>query len=493
MIQRDKCPDLINTLFLSGLWPTLFSYLNPQDIASLYELNKKLNDLFGQKPPDDELNRKRTLAYSQIFVGSYQTFVLLRRQSNLMLFAAGQNSYGELGIGQYFSMNTNLFSPCFLPKEIVCIDGIKAGLKRTIIWGRNKNNQLMLFLAGSNNANEFIMSNDRFLKPFLVMQDLNNYYSFSPGKLPERLIKINGIKLYKSAVLIHGEDQFNRPLLVETNHPRDSNQYTFLPLPSQLRYIIDVQRFENSLIIYGRDKDNQFFIAMAGDYPFHYPDTRLDNHFYRCVLPEGITTIEGGCISHEFSFIYGHDDNRLPLVFAVGENTYGQLSTGDTKQKLHFTPCLLPPDLAKINTIESGGSHVIINGRNKHNQPFLAATGDNRFGQLGVGDNEYKTQFIHVPLPAVVKHIDKVEPGVYHTAVTARDPFNRRLVLTTGYNAQGQLVTADYEDKNKFTFIKKPVHKLSINQRLNFFTFKKPKENITEPTSLLNLRPRSCL
>lgn len=97
------------------------------------------------------------------------------------------------------------------------------------------------------------------------------------------------------------------------------------------------------------------------------------------------------------------------MVFAVGSNSYGQLGQGDsfTQQESKEPLQVLGLINYKIKDIFTGSNHNVIYGyprdltkhqvkdsKNPSNEIFIFSWGDNRFGQLGLGNDK---SFVNVP------------------------------------------------------------------------------------------------
>lgn len=121
-------------------------------------------------------------------------------------------------------------------------------------------------------------------------------------------------------------------------------------------------------------------------------------------------------------------DNKL---YAWGMNQHGQLGLGDTEHKL--TPQLSHEGVDKI---------FIHNIDNSAMQAFiltldgtLKAVGQNRYGQLGIGNKDDQKTWVDVPLNGVTK----VSSGGYHTLFLLDDG----KVYGCGYNNRYQLTNIE--------------------------------------------------
>ena len=74
-------------------------------------------------------------------------------------------------------------------------------------------------------------------------------------------------------------------------------------------------------------------------------------------------------------------------LWGCGLNNYGQLGLGDTDNRSTFT--IIGINTNDIKSIYCGGEHTII----LKNDGTLWGCGNNLYGQLGVGDTNYRTIF----------------------------------------------------------------------------------------------------
>jgi alpha-tubulin suppressor-like RCC1 family protein len=131
-------------------------------------------------------------------------------------------------------------------------------------------------------------------------------------------------------------------------------------------------------------------------------------------------------------------------VFACGYNYYGQLGMGHTNNVNTFTAVPLLPD-RKVKEVVTGDNHTMI----LTNDGKVFASGNNFFGQLGLGDDDDRNTFTAVsPLPD-----DKVAKQVVadsgHTMILAEDG----TVFACGKNIFGQLGLGNIDDRNTFTAV----------------------------------------
>ncbi|AYV83672.1 MAG: chromosome condensation regulator [Hyperionvirus sp.] len=125
-----------------------------------------------------------------------------------------------------------------------------------------------------------------------------------------------------------------------------------------------------------------------------------------------------------------------------GNNRYGQLGLGD------YAPRNLFCEIKGIgkNTVEvkSGYLHTIIRLTNG----TLMSCGCNESGQLGLGDN--LNRFSYEEIRGIPKNIDEVVSGSFHSVVALTD----KTLMSCGFNSYGQLGLGDNIPRNIFSVIK---------------------------------------
>jgi alpha-tubulin suppressor-like RCC1 family protein len=126
-------------------------------------------------------------------------------------------------------------------------------------------------------------------------------------------------------------------------------------------------------------------------------------------------------------------------VWASGKNEQGQLGLGDNVDRSVFTQ--LSNDFNNPLAIACGLEFTVI----QKNDGTVWVTGDNRFGQLGLGDNVNRNTLEQ--LPAKFNNAIKIAAGGEFIFI---EKFNG-ILECTGYNAYGQLGLGDVTNRNVFT------------------------------------------
>ncbi|MDR2033296.1 MAG: hypothetical protein LBP89_01510 [Helicobacteraceae bacterium] len=136
-------------------------------------------------------------------------------------------------------------------------------------------------------------------------------------------------------------------------------------------------------------------------------------------------------------------------VWASGANDQGQLGLGDLVDRVAFTKVLSLKN-KNIVAIASGASHVLA----LDSEGGVWASGANSLGQLGIGSNSLKSEFVKVS-DLGDKKIVAIGAGRYHSI--ALD--NEGGVWTSGGNYYGQLGLASSGSASlRNSFVKAPIN-----------------------------------
>lgn len=141
-----------------------------------------------------------------------------------------------------------------------------------------------------------------------------------------------------------------------------------------------------------------------------------------------------------FACGYGHililtsDDT----VYAIGTNEYGQLGLNDNN---HRSNCSLV-DIENVKQISCGEEYTIILTHDGN----VFATGNNMYGQLGLNDKVDRNSFTQVD----VENVKQICCGNWYTMILTYDGN----VFSTGNNEDGHLGLNDTIHRHKFTQVK---------------------------------------
>ena len=126
-------------------------------------------------------------------------------------------------------------------------------------------------------------------------------------------------------------------------------------------------------------------------------------------------------------------------LWGCGKNDYGQLGLGDTTNRYTFTQ--VTTNIDNIKSVYCGADHTFI----LKNDGTLWGCGLNSSGQLGLGDNTNRTTFTQVTTNA--NDIKEIYCGFYHTLILKND----NTLWGCGRNDYGQLGLGDTNYRNIFT------------------------------------------
>ena len=134
-------------------------------------------------------------------------------------------------------------------------------------------------------------------------------------------------------------------------------------------------------------------------------------------------------------------------VFTCGCNLYGQLGLGDDTYRSTFTFTTVPPLLGGMvaKQVISGTHHTMILTQDGK----VFACGYNAHGQLGLGDTTNRCTFTTMPAPLKIVVARQVNAGNCHTTILTEDG----TVFTCGDNYHGQLGMGDDTDRKTFTAV----------------------------------------
>jgi alpha-tubulin suppressor-like RCC1 family protein len=172
-------------------------------------------------------------------------------------------------------------------------------------------------------------------------------------------------------------------------------------------------------------------------------DTRNRHHFELVTLPEEATRVVAIAAGWYHTFILTESGQ----VFAVGDNSSGQLGLGDeVVNKNSFTLVTLPVGAARVVSIAAGGYHTFI--LTERRQVF--AVGDNSIGWLGLGeDTRNRHHFELVTLPEEATPVVAIAAGAYHTFILTESG----QVFAAGWNNHGQFGLGDTLNRYYFTLV----------------------------------------
>ena len=128
-------------------------------------------------------------------------------------------------------------------------------------------------------------------------------------------------------------------------------------------------------------------------------------------------------------------------LWSTGYNVNGQLGLGDAANRYNFTQITTNAD--NIKSVFCGANHTVM----LKNDGTLWSCGLNVDGQLGLGDKTNKTTFTQITTNA--SDVKEIYCGCYHTLILKNDG----TLWGTGNNTYGQLGLGDTTNRTTFTQI----------------------------------------
>jgi len=270
---------------------------------------------------------------------------------------------------------------------------------------------------------------------------------------------------YKPVVFSSGKN------FVSNNKNQFLRSLTHIKLPKKLFQIDSIQAFGTSLqdflFLKGQDKNGGELLAVMGDNSYGQLGTGdLKKRTELTVvkkLPNSLRYLDSIQMGRFFNVILGRNGKGEVKMAAAGRNDFGQLGTGDIKKRDVFTNIPIPKEIHYIDLIQTGEFHTIVAGRSFDNKIIIATTGYNYFGQLGTGDNLNRNRLTPITLPGEMDRIDIIKSSVNFVVLSGKDKNNQLIVAVTGRNVYGQLGTGDTSNKNQFQRIHLPNELYNIN------------------------------
>jgi alpha-tubulin suppressor-like RCC1 family protein len=289
-----------------------------------------------------------------IYCGSNHNIVL---NENDELFVCGWNYYGQLGLGDI--SRRNIYTK--LEHNLGKIKNIYCGASNNIIL--NENNEL--YVCGGNNMGQLGLGDYDYREVYTKLE--HNF-----GKIKNIFCGANhNIILNENDELYVCGSNYDCQLGLGDNYNR-INTYTKLKYDfGKIKYIYcgdyhNIMLNENNeLYVCGNNKFGQLGLGDNNDRNIY---TKLEHNFGK------IKNIYCG----GFHSIILNENNEL---YFCGYNYFGNFGLGDNDDRNVYTK--LEHNFGKIQNICCGEYHNIILNDNYE----LYVCGDNSYGQLGLGDN----------------------------------------------------------------------------------------------------------
>jgi alpha-tubulin suppressor-like RCC1 family protein len=151
----------------------------------------------------------------------------------------------------------------------------------------------------------------------------------------------------------------------------------------------------------------------------------FDTNIYKFTQVDGVIVSGNKIYTGRYSSYYIDENNNL---FGTGNNYYGQLGLGDNNYREYFTFIR-----NNVLLVESGYYHIFI-FYDDGNGKVLAGSGRNINGQLGLGDSTDKNVFTDVPIDIETTSYYEISAGYDHTMLKLDNK-----MYGTGKYSEGQL------------------------------------------------------
>ena len=164
-------------------------------------------------------------------------------------------------------------------------------------------------------------------------------------------------------------------------------------------------------------------------------------------------TIEEVMAGGSHSFLKGKGKDGEDKLYGCGLNHVGQLGLGDEQRRKKWTEVPLP-DGFTIEKVITRGAHTFLKGT-VGGEDKLYASGGNDKGQLGLGNNENRSEWTEVPLPDGFT-IEKMISGGERSFLKGKGKKGEDKIYACGYNQDGQLGLGDFTGRNEWTEVDIP-------------------------------------
>jgi alpha-tubulin suppressor-like RCC1 family protein len=286
-----------------------------------------------------------------------------------------------------------------------------------------------VYAAGHNNAGQLGLGDETDRNAFTEVTSLSdkNIIAISAGYLHSLALSNDG-KVYAAGRNINGQlglgDKTDRTTFIEVTDLNGKNiiaisagSFNSFTISNNGKvYATGDNEFSNLGLEYGDNTDRNAFVEVAD------------------LSGKTITALFAG---NGHSLALSNDGK----VYAVGQNSFGQLGLDDNADRNAFKEVTSLSDKS-ITAISAGQFHSLALSNNGK----VYATGWNNYGQLGLGDNNNRNAFNEVT-DLSDKNITALFAYGHHSLALSSD----RKIYATGRNIYGQLGLGDITDRDAFT------------------------------------------
>ncbi|MDR2638689.1 MAG: hypothetical protein LBC09_02495, partial [Helicobacteraceae bacterium] len=369
------------------------------------------------------------------------------------LYATGNNYYGKLGLGDenmryvFTLVPISLVSPPveYMNKSVnnggtnnlrlAAQNEIDKNYKRVLSVGAGFFRSFAItadgkvYATGANYLGELGLGDNAFDRSFTEIVSLNdkNITAVSTGREHSLALSKEG-KVYAAGNSANGELGFNdknaRDIFTEVVNLNDN----IIAISAGEAYSLALSK-EGKVYATGSNSRGQLGVGNSGD------EIKLRT-FTEISSLEGkyIIAISAGK-AHSLAL------DKESKVYAAGSSKYGQLGLDDKSNRNRFTEVKGLSD-KNIIAIAAGDAHSIALGKDGK----VYAAGDNKYGQLGVGDKTDRDSFTEAE-SLNGKNIIAIAAGAYRSLALSSDG----KIYAAGSNKSGELGLGDRKRRVSFT------------------------------------------
>ena len=361
----------------------------------------------------------------QVVAGGNHSMVLF---NNGKLYGTGRNSSGQLGLGNLYDKNSFTAANYFNGKTVT---SVACGGRHTMVMADGK-----LYATGSNQYGQLGLGEDKVDKSnFTEVTYFDDKTVTSVVCGDDYSMVIADGKLYatgnnRGGQMGLGDDKSDKSNFTEVTYFDGKTVTSVVACRNDRTMVIA----DGKLYAAGKNNNGQLGLGTTvTDYSSFTEVTYFNG--------KTVTTVACG-IYHTMVIADGK-------LYATGSNGYGQFGMGTTIGQRGFTEVTYF-DGNTITSVACGESYTIVIADGK-----LYAAGKNDYGQLGLGDWINRRIFTEVSA-LNNKKITLISSNAYHAMAIADDN-----LFATGNNRFGELGLGDTIGRNTYT-------EISLNYRLSY-------------------------
>ena len=428
--------NLVETGEDGGPIKKVTGYATLKDLAMLARVNKKF-----QSAMNKEIKQRLPTIHS-VSAGREHTMLLVKiNQGQNKLFATGKNDDGQLGLGD--TRDRNEWTEVLVPREF-SVEEVIAG-KHTFLKGKGVNGEAKLYACGRNDSGQLGLGDrlDRSEWTEVPLPDgftiekviVGSYHTHLKGKGKDGEGKIYACGANRYGQLGLG-DRRGRTEWTEVDLPENFKLEQFVGggLHSFLKGTVGG---EDKLYAFGYNDYGQLGLGN---------DERGSHQWAEVDIPRGFR-LEQVAAGGAHSFLKGTVDGEAKL-YACGNNASCQLGLGDSRKRNKLTAVDIPQGFS-LEKVIAGSNNTFLKGKGVNGEDKLYACGSNHCGQLGLGYTPSRHELTEVTFSDGFK-IEQVRAGNIFTFVKGTVG-GEDMIYATGDNDYGQLGLGDRWGRAEWT------------------------------------------